>query len=73
MPPSSQTALLQALASCNGGDGPTVDELARRLYRHPADVRSGLSVLVFDDEVVTCDQQGRYSLGSPALLLGVSA
>lgn len=62
-------AVMQALAATNGGPGLTADELAERFGTPPAFMRNTLSSLVFEDQIVTCDAQGRYKLGNPKHLI----
>lgn len=59
----------QQLAACNGGPGRTAEELSKRLGCPPAVIRSTLAGLVFREKTVTCDREGRYSLGDPTPLL----
>jgi len=43
----------------------TVAELSERLGIAPAFIRKELWFLSFHDRLVTCDREGRYSLGEP--------
>lgn len=63
------TVVVRELAVCNGGPGLSADELSTRLGCPPAQIRNVLAGLVFREKTVTCDREGRYSLGDPTPLL----
>jgi DNA-binding IclR family transcriptional regulator len=63
---------MQILASCNGGPGLTSREIAERLMIPDAIVRNTLAGLVFAENEVTCDRDGRYKIGDPTKLLVIA-